>query len=128
MDQGPMFSAWVQFVGHVRDPLMLPGHPLKVFHNSVYNLSSKAAAIELMNQELSSIEARQGMEVLRPELEKKPLIAEYIMSPEFKLFVPMWNIRYIETVIKPMTELPRIEEPGIPLTGQGLEIKEHKTS
>lgn len=128
MDQGPMFTAWVQFVGHVRDPLLLPGHPTEVFHNSVYNMQNKQAAIDFMIGELNTIYMRQGMEILRPELVNKPLLAEYILSPEFKLFIPMWNIRYIEPKIRPMTELPRVEEPGVPLTGQGLEIKEHKPS
>lgn len=128
MDQGPFYDAWVQFVGHVKEPALLPGNPQFVYANSVYHLPNKNAAIELMNQEFTGFQMRQGMEVLRPELEKKPLIAEYIMSAEFKIFVPMWNIRYIETKVRPITELPRIEEPNIALTGQGLEIKEHKPS
>jgi hypothetical protein len=124
----PAFNAWVQFIGHVRDPLLLPGRPTEVYQNSVYSMASKAAALEFMGQELNTIYMRQGMEILRPELTVKPLLAEYILSPEFKLFVPLWNIRYVEPKIRPMTELPRVEEPGIPLTGQGLETKEHKPS
>jgi hypothetical protein len=124
----PMFDAWVSYIGYVRDPILLPGNPTKVVVANVYHVANKAELLQSVAQELGMMAMQQGMAVLRPEFEGKILDAEQLMSIESKMFVPMWNIRYIVPVIKPMTELPRVEEPGVPLTGQGVETKEHKPS
>lgn len=123
-----MVDAWVSFIGYVKDPLMLPGNPTKVVIANVYHVPSKADLLEAVARDLGMIAIQQGMAVLRPEFEGKTLDAEQLMSVEYRMFVPMWNIRYILPVIKIMTELPRVEEPGVPLTGQGVEIQEHKPS
>jgi hypothetical protein len=95
---------------------------------NIYHVANRAELLDAVARDLGMMALQQGMAVLRPEFEGKILDAEQLLSIESKMFVPMWNIRYILPVIKPMTELPRVEEPGIPLTGQGVETKEHKPS
>ena len=124
----PMLDAWVSFIGYVRDPLMLPGNPTKVVVANIYHVANRAELHDAVARDLGMMALQQGMAVLRPEFEGKILDAEQLLSIESKMFVPMWNIRYILPVIKPMTELPRVEEPGVPLTGQGVETQEHKPS
>jgi hypothetical protein len=123
-----MVDAWVSFIGYVKDPSMLPGNPTEVVIANIYHAPNKAELLEAVARDLGMIAIQQGMAVLRPEFIGKTLNAEQLMSVESRMFVPMWNIRYVLPVIKIMTELPRVEEPGVPLTGQGLEIQEHKPS
>lgn len=124
----PAHDCWVEFVGYVRDPLELPGTPQKVFAGNIFHVASKAQLWEMISAEQVQMGAQQGMYILKPELVGKTITPEELFNPSNRLFVPMRNIRYVETVIKVMTELPRVEEPGVPLTGQGVETKEHKPS
>lgn len=125
--QQPAFDAFVQFIGHVKTPALLPGSPNTVIASSVFHATNKAHLINMINEQMMAFMSQQGMLVARPN--NPPLIiVEHMISVEFKLFVPMDNIRFIETIVSPMTELPRVEEPGVPLLGQGVETKELKPS
>lgn len=125
--QQPAFDAFVQFIGHVKDPALLPGSPEKVIVSTVCHFTNKAELIKFMNITMEEMLNQQGMLVARLD-NPKLMVPEHILSVEYKLFVPMWNIRYIETKLQPITELPRVEEPGVPLLGQGVETKELKPS
>lgn len=123
----PAFDAFVQFIGHVKVPALLPGSPEKVIASSIFHCANKTDLIRQINEHMQGFMAQQGMLIARPD-NPKIMTIEHMVSVEFKLFVPMDNIAYIETTVSAMTELPRVEEPGIPLLGQGLETKELKPS
>ena len=125
----PAFDAWVEFIGHVKEPSLFPGSPSVVVEGNIYHCPNRASLINDVNTRLINIGFQRGMLVFKPDVTNKVLTPEQLLDPSFRYFAPVDNIRYIETVIKPMTELPRVEEPGIPLTGQGsLETVEHKPS
>ncbi len=88
-----------------------------------FTVKNKVELIGLINEQMQEFLEQQGMLVAKPD-NPKIMNLEHMVSVEFKLFVPMDNIRFIETIVSPMTELPRMEEPGVPLLGQGVETKE----
>jgi len=123
--QQPAFDAFVQFIGHVKVPALLPGSPNTVIASAIFHCASKADLINQINAHMNAFMAQNGMLIARPD--NPPVMTiEHMISVEFKLFVPMDNIRFIETIVNPITELPRVEEPGVPLVGQGVETKELK--
>jgi hypothetical protein len=126
-EQQPALDSFVQFIGWVKTPALLPGSPDKVIASNVFHCKNKVELINRVNEQMQGFMAQQGMLVAKPD-NPKIMNLEHMISVEFKLFVPMYNIRFIETVVSPMTELPRVEEPGIPLLGQGVETKELKPS
>jgi|SRR5579864_69174 len=125
--QQPAFDTFVQFIGHVKTPSLLPGSPETVIASAIFHCGSKSDLINQINAHMAAFAAQQGMLIARPD-NPRIMQVEHMISVEFKLFVPMDNIRFIETIVSPMTELPRVEEPGVPLIGQGVETKELKPS
>jgi len=132
----PAFDVWVEFIGYIRWPNLLPGSPDRVVEGQIYHSTGLNALIQETTQRLGAIGIQGGLMALLPDEELKKarpregliLTPQDLLNPVYRRFVPLWNIKYIDTVIKPMTELPRVEEPGVPLTGSGVETKEHKPS
>jgi len=125
----PAFDAWVEFIGYVKEPALFPGSPSTIVEGNIYHCPNKASLINDVNTRIINIGFQRGMLAFKPEFMNKVLTPEQLLDPTLRFFAPMENLRYVDIVIKPMTELPRVEEPGVPLTGQGsLETVEHKPS
>jgi hypothetical protein len=126
----PAFDAWVEFVGYLKESCRayLPGFPEAVVEGNIYHCQNRAELINEVSQRLATIGLQGGIVAFKVLSEKKVMTPEELVDPSYRYFVPLDHIKYIETRITPMTELPRVEEPGVPLTGQGLETVEHKPS
>lgn len=124
----PAFDVWVEFIGYVLEPKLIPGEPETVVEGQIYHSSGMNELIHDTTQRIAAIGIQGGMMALKGEMEKRVMAPQDLLNPVYRRFVPIWNLKYIETVFKPMTELPRVEEPGVPLTGSGVETKEHKPS
>jgi hypothetical protein len=123
----PKFSSWVQFIGHLKEPLLIPwSNDGKVYAQNIFNVESKDELIKLANGEIVQMLMMQGMMVARPD-NPKIITIEHLMSCEFKFLVPMWNIRYIETKFTTTTEVPRSDDKTV-VTGQHPETHEGKAS
>ncbi len=126
-NEKPKFSAWVQFIGHLKEPLLIPwSTDGKVYAGNIFNCDSKEELIKLANGELMQFHMMQAMVCARPDNPKITTI-EHLTSVEFKYTVPMWNIRYIETKFTTTTEVPRSEDQVV-ITGQHPETAEGKAS
>ncbi len=129
----PPVQYYAEFIGHIKDPLQLaPWCPAEVKCVGIFQFESKMKVIEALNIEYASMIASGGMSVQRPD-SPKIMTVEHILSMEHKIFVPMWNIRYIECKLKEMTELPRVEPEGsavstTSMTGEHPETIERKHS
>lgn len=127
----PAFDAWVEFIGYVKEShrAYIPDFADRVVEGNIYHCQNRAELINEVSQRLASIGFQRGIMAFKSLVEKKVMTPEQLIDPSNRNFIPMDHIKYIETKIVPMTELPRVEEPGVPLTGKGsLGTVEHKPS